>query len=140
MSRLVSDDTWGILTVWQEARGESFEGKLAVAEVILNRMKRLYASDGTVAGTVLRPMQFSAWNASDVNRIQSAKIDTDHPTVQECIKAWHDAKQGSDTVHGAVLYLNPSIVKPLPKWATPEYAVEVARVGAHVFYVPKESA
>lgn len=52
-----SDEALAALTVYLEARGESFAGKLAVAAVIRNRMERRYQSDGTIAGTVLRPRQ-----------------------------------------------------------------------------------
>lgn len=131
--RLVSDDTWAILTIWQESRGEDDAGKLAVAEVIRNRTESRYSSDGTVAGTVLRPLQFSGWNTKDPNRTVSAMIDTDDPTVQACIKAWYDAKAGSQTVHGAVLYFNPKIVKA-PDWAAK--CELVATVGDHWFYIP----
>src|SRR5690242_9293677 len=73
--RLISDTALAAVTIWQEARGEAYAGKLAVAEVIRNRIKERYASDGTVAGTVIRPKQFSGWNSSDSNRIPSLQID-----------------------------------------------------------------
>ncbi len=136
MSRLVSDDTWAILTIWQEARGESFEGKLAVAEVIWNRMRQQYQSDGTVVGTVLKPYQFSGWNTTDKNRLIAAKLDDLDPAVKDCMKAWFDAKAGSNTVRGALLYFNPSLVKDVPTWAGSAVAKKVAEVGRHVFYVP----
>ena len=49
------------LTIYLEARGESFAGKMAVAAVIRNRMNHKYHSDGTVKGTVLRAKQFEPW-------------------------------------------------------------------------------
>ena len=61
MARLIPEDKLAILTIAQEALAEPFEGKLAVAEVIRNRMKQRYMSDGTVEGTVLRAWQFSGW-------------------------------------------------------------------------------
>lgn len=130
--RLVSDDTWAILTIWQEARGETQAGRVAVAEVIRNRTKQRYSSDGTVAGTVLAPLQFSGWNVHDPNRIPSALIDEGDPAVRGCIEAWTTAVTGSDTVHGAVLYFNPAVVTPV--WAAT--CKRVATVGNHEFYVP----
>lgn len=47
MTPLVPDDTWAILTIIGEAAGEPYVGQLAVAEVIRNRMRQRYASDGT---------------------------------------------------------------------------------------------
>ena len=49
------------LTIYLEAQGESFAGKMAVAAVIRNRMNHKYHSDGTVSGTVLRAKQFEPW-------------------------------------------------------------------------------
>lgn len=139
MARLIQEDKLAILTIAQEALAEPFEGKLAVAEVIRNRMKQKYMSDGTVEGTVLRAWQFSGWNNDDPVRIKAMRWDDDMPAIQECIKAWFDAKQGSNTVNGALLYYNPAMVKT-PKWARAEHATEVAEVGAHVFFIPKPTA
>ena len=146
--RLISDEALAIVTIRQEAEGESYLGKLAVAEVIRNRMQRKYASDGTVAGTVLRAKQFSGWNATSTKtdlintfRIKSVQIDSDDPIVKDCIRAWHEAQAGSNTVHGAVLYYAPSTLKklgiPEPDWALPDSAEEVAVVGNHRFFIPK---
>ena len=130
--RLVSDLALAVITIFQEARGESFQGKIAVAEVIRNRMRMKYSSDGTVVGTVLRPYQFSGWNTQDPNRIPAMRIDDTDPVVQECVQAWHQS-ENSSFVGQAVLYLNKSIVHPLPNWARDDK--EVARIGAHTFYI-----
>ena len=67
------------LTLYGEARGETAQGKRAVAWVVRNRMERAAEymklkgrqhplfGDGTVAGVVLRPWQFSCWNRGDPN-------------------------------------------------------------------------
>lgn len=135
--RLISEEALAVVTIMQEAAGEPYLGKLAVAEVIRNRMLRKYASDGTVAGTVLRPLQFSGWNAKDPGRIRSVRADSDDSVVRECIRAWNEARAGSNTAHGAVLYYNPSIIKETPDWALPDSATEVAVVGQHHFFIPK---
>jgi len=130
--RLIADWIWGVITIMQEAQGEPFSTKVAVAEVILRRTARKYMSDGTVAGTVLWPMQFSGWNAHDATpsyreRIECAKIMEEDPIVQECIRAWHKAEDGSDTTKGALLYYNPSICNP--SWA--KNCVETAVIDHH---------
>jgi spore germination cell wall hydrolase CwlJ-like protein len=146
--RLISEEALAVITIMQEAEGEPYLGKLAVAEVIRNRMKLKYASNGTVAGTVLRAKQFSGWNATSTKsdpynlfRIRSVQIDSDDPIVKDCIRAWHEAQAGSNTVHGAVLYYAPATLKklgwPEPDWAMPDSADEVAIVGQHHFFVPK---
>lgn len=67
------------LTLYGEARGETALGKRAVAWVVRNRMaqaERYIAKrgrshplfgNGTVAGAVLKPWQFSCWNKGDPN-------------------------------------------------------------------------
>lgn len=130
--RLVSDDTWAVMTIWQEARGEPYAGKLAVAEVIRNRMTRRFNSDGTVPGTVLSPYQFSGWNTMDPNRRRAALIDDTHPLVQDCIKAWAAAQAGSQTIGDAVFYYNPQGASKIPDWAKPEHLVK--QIGSHYFF------
>ena len=132
--RLIPDDTLAIITIWQEARNQGPEGQLAVAEVIWRRMKTRYSSDGTVAGTVLRPWQFSGFNTEDPNRVPSFKLDDANPTVKACKAAWELAKAGSNTTKNAVLYLNPKVVPRLPAWVGK--SKKVATIGDHQFYVP----
>lgn len=132
MSRLIPDEVWATLTIWQEARGEPYEGKAAVAEVILTRMRRKYLSDGTVVGTVLKPWQFSCWNTDDPNRLHAAVLDDADGGVAMCRQAWRDALAGSSVVPGAVQYYNPNGVPQTPSWADASKLVGV--VGAHRFY------
>jgi len=127
--RLISDYLLGIVTVFQEAEGEPYEGKVAVAEVILRRTKRKYMSDGTVAGTVLRRLQFSGMNSDSANRIRSFKIDTSVPVVDECARAWVEADKGSQLVPDCLHYYAHNIVSP--PWAVG--AEVVAVIGNHTF-------
>jgi N-acetylmuramoyl-L-alanine amidase len=114
--RLVPDEALAAVTIYQEAEGESYAVKVAVAETIRNRMQRKYSSDGTVAGTVLRRLQFSGWNADAANRIRSLQIDDQNPIVMDCVKAWAAAQSGSDSVPGAVLFYATTMKAP-PTWA-----------------------
>jgi spore germination cell wall hydrolase CwlJ-like protein len=132
MSFLISPDLLAIVTLWQEARGEQFNGKCAVGEVIRNRIAYRYASDGTIAGTVLRPSQFSGWNPGDPNRIASLKLDDLDPMVIECARAWKESAS-SNYAKGAVLYCNLAICIPRPGWAKKEKNVAV--IGAHSFFI-----
>jgi len=138
MARLVPDRIWAIMTLMQEAQGEPYATKLGVAEVILRRTRLKYMSDGTVASTCLWPMQFSGWNAQDATpayreRIECAKIDDQNPVVKECMRAWDEAVAGSNATNGALLYYNPSIVKPAPAWAAK--CNEVAVIDSHRYMV-----
>ena len=137
--RLVQDYLWGVITVWHEAQGEPYKGKVAVAEVILRRTKRKYMSDGTVAGTCLWPVQFSGWNAHDATpkyreRIEGAKLDSSNPVVDECVRAWYEADRGGEIVPDCLYYYNASIVSP--SWA--KDAEVVAVIGNHTFVKLKE--
>ena len=132
VSRLISDVALAIVTIFQEAEGESLDGKTAVAEVILRRTNDKYSSDGTIASTCLRPFQFSGWSTGSTNRIRSVMIDDDNPVVKDCQTAWDRAVAGSNVSQGAVLYLNKTIVSTLPTWANPDHYI--LSIGHHDFY------
>jgi len=118
---------WLALTVWMEARGESFLGQLAVAWVIMNRKQ-----NNSVADTVLRKLQFSCWNADSVTR---ANVD-----IAEIDLAWTDCFKAAaaayfqllpDPTNAATHYLNPKSLKVLPKWYSPGQVVK--QIGNHDF-------
>jgi N-acetylmuramoyl-L-alanine amidase len=132
--RLIADEALAAATIWQEAAGEGYMGKVAVAEVIRNRAAQRYNSDGTIAGTIGRRYQFSAWNDDAQNNarlIQSLELDDENPIVQDCVHAWREAAAGSERANGAVLYANLSVCKPswLPN------VRQVAQLGNHTFFV-----
>jgi spore germination cell wall hydrolase CwlJ-like protein len=134
MAHLVSDDIWGVMTVWQEAQGEVFDGKTAVAEVILRHAHIGFSDpEKTVAGAVLHSWQFSGWNTVSPVRVRSAQLDDQDLVVQECMKAWERAKGGSNVSCGALLYYNPAVCTP--SWEP--HCCEVAVIGHHRFMVPK---
>ena len=131
--RLITDDALAVATIWQEARGEDFEGKVGVAEVIRNRIK----PGKSVASVVLKPFQFSGWNTKDPNRVPSMSIDDEDQGVQECQEAWQKAKDGSDLTLGAEHYLNERLVRKmrgggLPGWV--ETLEQTVIIGNHTFY------
>jgi spore germination cell wall hydrolase CwlJ-like protein len=133
--RVVDEDKWAIMTIAGEALGEPLIGKVAVAEVIRNRMARGYASDGTIIGTVLRAKQFSMWD--DKARLLAARIDDEHPKVQECIKAW-ELSATSNVTNGAVLY--HTIMIETPYWAKADTVKEVKTIHRHRFYTDGSGA
>jgi N-acetylmuramoyl-L-alanine amidase len=133
--KLIPDASWGILTVFMEAEGESLEGKQAVAEVILRRTAMKFQSDGTIANTCLRPYQFSCWNSKSPSRTRAAKLTFDSEMGAECVRAWDRAVNGSNLTKGAVLYLNPLGVLVMPEWADERF--KVAHIGSHHFYLDK---
>lgn len=127
--KLIADYLLGVVTVFQEAEGEPYRGKVAVAEVILRRTARKYMSDGTVIGTVLRRLQFSGMNSDSANRIRSFQIDTTDPNANDCVRAWMEAERGSNYAPDCLHYYNANLVSPA--WA--KNAEVVAVIGNHTF-------
>ena len=123
-----SDDTLAALTIYLEARGESFAGKLAVAAVIRNRMLHKYHSDGTVKGTVLRAKQFEPWIGRSP---EDVGFNPRNRKMQESLLAWKLVQDGRNIVNGAVLFYNPELVKT-PRWA--QVNRKVAKIGGHEFF------
>ena len=122
------DDILAALTIYLEARGESFAGKMAVAAVIRNRMLHKYHSDGTVKGTVLRAKQFEPWIGRSPKEI---RFNPKNKKMQESLLAWQLVQDGREIVDGAVLFYNPTLVNT-PHWA--EVYRKVAKIGEHEFF------
>lgn len=122
-------------TIHGEARGESFEGQVAVAYVVKNRAKQRQAS---VRDICLQPLQFSAWNSGDVNLPILARLSFDDPGFIGALGVAGIvlANKVTDPTGGAVNY--HTVAKPdgvevwPPKWAA--RLVPTTRIGAHQFY------
>ena len=134
MSLLIPDATWAWLTIKAEAEGETDEGMLGVAEVIRNRLRTRYASDGTIAGTVLRDRQFSCWNSADPTRTRVCQSAEDDPGIRRAQAAWASATLGSNLTQGAVLYHATTMRKP-PYWVADLHIRRTVTIGHHAFYV-----
>jgi spore germination cell wall hydrolase CwlJ-like protein len=121
------------MCVWAEARGEPALGKLAVAWVIRNRASR---RNTDYRREILRPWQFSSFNADDPNR---AKMLNAHVTSAiawaECDVVCELFESGTtmDPTLGATHYYVTKMSNP-PKWGRgSDTWVETAEIGAHVF-------
>ena len=130
--RLFSEEALATTTIYLEARGESTEGKIAVGRIIRNRMAEKFFSDGTVAGTVLRPWQFSAWDSDTPGRAAAANLDDTDPLVAACLDAWRLSALDDAGIKDALLYYAPLAVKRAPNWAI-ERLFMIA-IGRHRFY------
>ena len=103
-----------------EARGEPYEGQVAVAAVILNRVKHP-SFPNTIAGVIYQPRAFTATVDGQIN----VPIDAGSTVYKAC----RDAMNGWDPSNGAVYYYNPR--KTTNRWI---YSREVVRViGTHRF-------
>lgn len=131
-AKLISDAVFLALTVWREARGEPYEGKVAVARSVLNRVSRPAWWGNDVLTVVTKKWQFSS--LTDPNDRQL----TTWPASQDA-RWWECVQIARDLIHGAHLP-NPApgadsyyaVSISAPKWATPE--TFVAQVGNHRFY------
>lgn len=103
-----------------EARGESYEGQVAVGAVILNRVKH---SDfpNTIAGVIYQPGAFTAVSDGQINK----PID-ENSTVY---KAAQDAMNGWDPTNGCVYYFNPNTATNSWIWSK----TIVKTIGKHNF-------
>lgn len=133
MASLIPPECLAAATIRGEAGMEPYEGKLAVGKTIRNRMARRHFSDGTVAGTVLKPYQFSLWNTNDKGRIRACLADDSSPQVEECKRAWAESETW-DGLPPEVVYYHADYVRP--SWA--DTTVFVRKIGRHLFYKDRE--
>ncbi|MBL3677452.1 MAG: cell wall hydrolase [Rhodobacteraceae bacterium] len=146
-------------TLYGEARGQLWLGKLAVAYVILTRAQggptgkvwwwapacEVVGDKGmwlarSLGAVCQAPKQFSCWNNGDQNRerciavyraLQLQQSDALDDQAWECLDAALTALEGEEDnpVPTATHYFNPSVVQPA--WA--EKMTPVANIGAHRF-------
>ena len=103
-----------------EARGEPYEGQVAVGAVILNRVKSSKFPN-TIAGVVYQPGAFTAVSDGQIN----VPIDPNSSVV----KAAQDALNGWDPTGGAIYYFNPNTATNKWIWSRPVTRV----IGKHRF-------
>lgn len=103
-----------------EARGEPYEGQVAVGAVILNRVKDSRFPN-TISGVIYQPGAFTAVADGQIN----API-SENSTVY---KAARDAMNGWDPTSGCVYYFNPSTATNKWIWSRPL----VKTIGKHRF-------
>ncbi len=103
-----------------EARGENYEGQVAVGAVILNRVKSPDFPN-TIAGVIYQPGAFTAVSDGQINVL----IDEDSTVV----KAAQDALNGWDPTNGCVYYFNPNTATNSWIWSK----TIVKTIGKHHF-------
>lgn len=103
-----------------EARGEPYEGQVAVGAVILNRVKDSRFPN-TIAGVIYQSGAFTAVSDGQIN----APIAEDSTVY----KAAEDAMNGWDPTGGCVYYFNPATATNKWIWSRPH----VKTIGKHRF-------
>lgn len=109
--------------IYHEARGESHLGKLAVAQVVINRM-RSPKFPKTVCGVVYQPGQFS-WTR-DKRLVRRLDVNTVY-VADLALSGEHDLK------HFPATYFHNHSVKP--RWNN---LIKVKVIGHHTFYKEKQ--
>lgn len=104
--------------VYAEARGESYTGQVAVAAVILNRVKSPKFPN-TIAGVIYQPWAFTAVNDGQINLEPN----------QTAYNAARDAMNGWDPTYGSLYYYNPATATS--SWIYSRQ--KVVTIGSHVF-------
>lgn len=103
-----------------EARGEPFEGQVAVGAVILNRVKNSKFPK-TIAGVIYQPGAFTA--------VADGQIDVPIDPKSTVVKAARDALAGWDPTEGCLYYWNPATATSKWIWSRKVHL----KIGKHWF-------
>ncbi len=101
-----------------EARGEPYEGKVAVAAVILNRIESSTFPD-TISGVIYEPLAFTAVADGQINMQPD---ESSREAVMDAINGW-------DPSAGAIYYFNPDTATSDWIWSRPQ----IKKIGKHIF-------
>lgn len=101
-----------------EARGEPYDGQVAVGAVILNRIAHP-SFPNTLAGVIYEPGAFTCMVDGQI----------DQPIASSAYQAARDALNGADPSGGAIYYFNPVTATSAWIWSRPLLTV----IGKHRF-------
>lgn len=119
-SKNISDEQLLARAINGEARGEPYEGQVAVGAVIINRTRDPNFPK-TIAGVIYQPGAFTAVSDGQIN----VPIDPNSTVV----KAARDALNGWDPTNGCLYYWNPETATS--KWIWSRQIV--TKIGKHYF-------
>jgi len=116
----VTDEEMVLLarTVYSEARGEPFEGQVAVAAVVLNRVRHPQFPN-SISGVIFEPWAFTAVHDG---QFWLTPNETAYRAVGEALA-------GSDPSQGAIFYYNP--VTATNRWIRSRSII--TKIGRHLF-------
>ena len=122
------------MCLWAEARGEIALGKLAIAWVIHNRADK---ADSSLKAQILKPWQFSSFNANDPNRAKMLEAWAKDATAWgacDAIAELFEQKATIDPTLGSTHYLNRAVLEKQPDWSLEEHGWEKqVTIGSHEF-------
>ena len=101
-----------------EARGEPYEGQVAVGAVVLNRVEHP-SFPNSIAEVIYQPGAFSCLDDGQFNE----------PVAESAYRAAQDAMNGWDPTYGAIYYFNPVTATSKWIWSRPL----IVNIGKHRF-------
>ena len=101
-----------------EARGEPYEGQVAVGAVVLNRVEHP-SFPNSIAEVIYQPGAFSCLDDGQF----------DEPVAESAYRAARDAMNGWDPTYGAIYYFNPVTATSKWIWSRPL----IVNIGKHRF-------
>ncbi|MFD0696862.1 spore cortex-lytic enzyme [Paenibacillus sp. GCM10027628] len=104
--------------IYSEARGESYEGQVAVGAVVMNRLKS-GKFPNSIEGIAFQPGAFTA--VSD-GQYWLTPDRTAYLAAQDAVKGW-------DPTKGALYYFNPDTATSAWIWSRPQ----TIQIGHHIF-------
>lgn len=116
--------------VYAESCGESYNGKLAVASVILNRANHV-GFPKSISGVINQKNAFSCVKRGKVFHRGKSDIVPDSSSYAAVL----DALKGNDPTYKAVFFYNPEIATS--QWMKNIKKANIKTIGNHVFFVVK---
>lgn len=104
--------------IYGESRGEPYEGMVAVAAVVLNRVADSRFPN-TVPGVIYQPGAFDAVSDGQINLTPN---DTAYRAARDALNGW-------DPSYGSIYYFNPATATSKWIWSRPL----VVKIGKHNF-------
>lgn len=101
-----------------EARGEPYEGQVAVGAVVLNRVRHP-SFPNSISGVIYQSGAFSCMYDGQF----------DQPVAESAYRAARDAMNGWDPSYGAIYYFNPNTATSSWIWSRPL----IVTIGKHMF-------
>lgn len=133
LERMTDADLLALL-IAAESDGEPLAGQVAVACVVIERLRRRRWGD-TLRAVMLAPAQFSTFNDTG----KPGPADDHWQRFRHRFPLyWMMARLAMDgllnsPVNGATHYCRHDL-EPKPRYTLPKYSIYRGRIGAHVFY------
>lgn len=133
------------LTLYGEARGESVDGQVAVANVIINRLRVQPGRYKSVIDVCLQDRQFSCWNDADPNypklielalQISAGRIPSERAFIQcQYIARGVLNRIFADSTKGSLNYMTTDLFhsEKKPSWAN-DPKTKPLEIGNHTFF------